>query len=136
MIPKSIGTIHPVSGTAGVWRLTVCFLAVSIPIETAYSWRLGLTDPYYLVKLVGWVLLAWGATRLRGARPEAGLSFIAAGWGWLAANFWRALADRFTRIAAGQTLRLGSLELWFAGSCLLVSLVGLAWSLSMTSRKH
>ena len=136
MIPKSIDKTQPTSGSAGAWRLTVCFLAVSFPVETAYSWRLGLADPYYLVKLVGWVLLAWGAIRLREARPKAGLGFLAAGWGWFAANFWRALADRVTRIAAGQTLRLGSLELWFAGTCLLVSLVGLAWSLSLTSRRE
>ena len=131
-----MATIQPVSGSAGAWRLTVCFLAVSIPVETAYSWRFGLADPYYFVKVVGWALLAWGATRLLGTRPQVGLSFLAAGWGWLAANFWRAVADRFARMAAGQTLRLGSLELWFAGSCLLVSLVGLAWSLSLTSRKE
>jgi hypothetical protein len=54
--------------------------------------------------------------------------------GWLAANFWRAVADRFSHTAAGQALRLGSIELWFAGSWLLVTLIGLVWSLALTSR--
>ena len=112
----------------------MCVLAVQVPVETVYSWRIGLTDPYYLVKLVGWLLLAWGASAVRGVRRDAGVAFLAAGWGWLAANYWRAVADRVTRLAAGETLRLGSVELWFAGGCLAASLVGLAWSLSLASR--
>jgi hypothetical protein len=126
-------TGHLPSTGADVRTFTVCVLAIMVPIETVYSWRLGLTDPYYLVKLVGWLLLAWGASSVRGARRHAGVAFLAAGWGWLAANYWRAVADRVTRMAAGETLRLGSIELWFAGGCLVVSLVGLAWSLSLTS---
>jgi hypothetical protein len=115
--------------------LTVCFLAISLPIETAYSWRLGLTEPYYLVKVIGYVLLASGVIYLRQARVHPGLTFLAAGWGWLSANFWRAVADRFSRMAAGQTLRLGSIELWFAGSCLLISVIGLVWCLTLTVRR-
>jgi len=122
--------VPPIAVGAGVWILPVCFLAISVPIETAYSWRSGLTDPYFLVKVVGWVLLGSGVNHLRKIRPVIGLAFLAAGWGWLAANFWRAVADRFSHIAAGQALRLGSIELWFAGSCLLVSMVGLGWSLT------
>src|SRR3954452_20746188 len=91
----------------GPWILGVCFLAVSVPIETTYSWRLGLTEPYYLIKCVGWALLAWGAYRFRGVAPPGAVAFLAAGWGWMGANFWRAVADRLARIEAGQTLRLG-----------------------------
>jgi hypothetical protein len=104
-------------------------------METAYSWHVGLSDPYYLVKLVGYVLLASGAIQLRRARLHTGLIYLAAGWGWLSANFWRAIADRISRLALGQPLRLGSIELWFAGSCLLISLIGLAWSLAVASRR-
>lgn len=114
--------------------LAQCFLAISVPIETWYSWRGGLTDPYYLVKLVGWVLLGSGALRLRRTDPQSGLVFLAAGWAWFGANFWRAVADRLTRIASGQTLRLGSVELLFAGGCLLISLVGLSWCFSLALR--
>jgi hypothetical protein len=129
-------TVRGVSAGPGLWIFTVCFLATSVSIETAYSWRTGLTDPYYLVKVVGWVLLASGAIQLRRSRVDAGLALLAAGYGWLAANFWRAVADRLSHIAAGQTLRLGSVELWFAGACLLVSLVGMAWSLALTFRNQ
>jgi hypothetical protein len=41
-----------------------------------------------------------------------------------------------SRLSAGQTLRLGSIELWFAGSCLLVSLIGLSWLLARTTRNE
>src|SRR5688572_23871433 len=99
--------------------LTVSFLAISISIETAYSWRDGLTDPFYLVKLAGWSLLAAGLVKLRGRSTGLGFALLAGGWGWLAANFWRAVADRLVRIGDGQSLRLGSVELWFAGGCLL-----------------
>ena len=118
-----------------MWILPVCFLAISVPIETAYSWRLGLTEPYYLVKVVGYALLVSGVIHLRKARVHPGLTLLAAGWAWMSANFWRAVADRFSRMAAGQTLRLGSIELWFAGSCLLISLIGLAWCLTLTLRR-
>jgi hypothetical protein len=114
--------------------LTGCFLATSVSIETVYSWPIGLADPYYLVKFVGWVLLAAGVTRFR-TRPDVGLVLLAGGWGWLAANFWRAVADRYARLEAGQSLPLGSIELWFAGSCLLVSVLGLMGCLILASRR-
>src|SRR6185436_9356986 len=120
------------ASSSRAWILGVCFLAVSVPVETTYSWRLGLTEPYYLVKCVGWALLALGVYRFHGVSPAQGVAFLAAGWGWLGANFWRAVADRLARIGAGQTLRLGSLGLWFASACLVVSLIGLVWSLALT----
>jgi hypothetical protein len=122
--------------SAGLSRLTVGFLAISIPVETVYSWRLGLADPYYLAKVVGWILQAAGVAQLRAARVSLALALLAAGWGWFGANFWRAVADRFARLSSGPVLRLGSLELWFAGSCLLISLIALAWSLVVTSRRQ
>src|SRR6185503_18631560 len=100
--------------------------------ETWYSWRGWLPGPYYWVKLCGWALLVNGVIQLRRCRPASGHAFLMAGWGWLAANFWRAIADRASRLATGQRLRLGSIELWFAGACLLVSLFGLSWLLVQT----
>jgi hypothetical protein len=117
-------------------RLTCAFLVLSVSIETTYSWRLGLADPYYLVKVCGWLLLAAGVVSLRVARTSLALAFLAAGWAWLGANFWRAVADRVTRMAAAQTLRLGSVEIWFAASCLVVCVIGLAWSLVLASRRN
>jgi hypothetical protein len=119
--------------TTGLTILTISFLVVSVSIETAYSWRHGLADPFYLVK-VGWALLAAGVLKRRDSNASLGLALLAGGWGWLAANFWRAVADRLVRIADGQALRLGSVELWFAGACLLVCLSGLAWSLILSAR--
>ena len=107
--------------------LAVCFLLVSVVVETAYSWR-SLGDAYFLAKVAGWILLSWGAMHIRAGDPR-GLTFLAAGWGWMAANFWRALADRLTDISAGQTLRLGSVEIIFAGSCFAVCLIGLILTL-------
>jgi hypothetical protein len=125
-----------VTGGSRHWILAGCFLAISVPVETWYSWRGGLTDPYYLVKVVGWILLGSGALRLGNTDPRSGLMLLAAGWAWFGANFWRAVADRFMRVAAGQTLRLGSLELWFAGGCLLTSLFGLTWCLALALRRN
>ena len=58
---------------------------------------------------------------------------MAEGWGWLAANFARATADRVQRVDAGGTLRWGSIELWFTTVCLVVALIGLAWALTLAS---
>lgn len=116
----------------GLAILTGCFLVVSVVVETVYSWG-SLGDAYFLVKVVGWILLALGATGIRARNPH-GLTYLAAGWGWMAANFWRAIADRVTDISAGQTLRLGSVEIIFAGSCLTVCLIGLILTLVKASR--
>ena len=113
--------------TRGLGVLAISFLVVSVSVETVYSWQT-LGDAYYLVKVVGWVLLAWGLAHIHAGR-HVGLTFLASGWAWLAANFWRAIADRFDDLAAGQSLRLGSLELYFAGACLTVCIGGLVWSL-------
>lgn len=118
----------------GVAVLVVCFLAVTVPIETVYSWHVGLSSPYYLVKLTGWVFLVFGAAKFRSTRRDVGLVLLAVGWAWLSANFCRAVADRVSRMAAGQTLRLGAIEVWFAGGCLLVSLIALCWCVVLASR--
>jgi hypothetical protein len=41
---------------AGLGIFAICFLVVSVPVETLYSWRNGITDPYYLVTVCGWAL--------------------------------------------------------------------------------
>jgi hypothetical protein len=113
--------------------LAIGFLVINVPIETAYAWRAGLVDPYYIIKVAAWALLVVGVWRVR-RRPNASLVFMAAGWGWLAANFARATADRVQRINARATLRWGSIELWFTTACLVVALIGLAWTLTLASR--
>src|SRR5688572_31120811 len=132
MQPTSVSIQRPFTPGRGIAILAGCFLPVSVVVETAYSWG-NLGDAYFLVKVAGWILLSWGAMHLRAGNPR-GLTFLAAGWGWMAANFWRAIADRLTDISAGQTLRLGSVEIIFAGSCLIVCLTGLILTLVKANR--
>lgn len=115
----------------GLAVLAVCFLVISVPVETVYSWRH--VDAYYWVKVAGWVLLGVGVARLRGSRT-AGTAFLIAGWAWMAANFWRAIADRLRVLGAGGALRLGTTEIAFAGACLGVCAVGLVWGLVHANR--
>ena len=118
--------------TRGLAILAISFLVISVSVETVYSWQ-SLGGAYYLVKVAGWALLAWGLARTR-AGDRVGLIFLASGWAWLAANFWRAVADRVHDLAAGESLRLGAVELIFAGSCLAVCIGGLTWSLAQANR--
>ena len=127
MQPTSASIQRPFTPGRGIAILAGCFLLVSVVVETAYSWG-SLGDAYFLVKVAGWILLSLGAIRIRAGNPH-GLTFLAAGWAWMAANFWRAIADRLTDISAGQTLRLGSVEIVFAGTCLIVCLAGLILTL-------
>jgi hypothetical protein len=53
----------------------------------------------------------------------------------MAANVWRAIADRVAEINRGQTLRLGSIEIIFAGSCLIVCLTGLILTFVKANRR-
>jgi hypothetical protein len=132
MQPASVIIQRTFSPGRGIAALAVCFLLVSVAVETTYS-RGNLGDAYFLVKVAGWILLAWGAMHVRAGNPR-GLTFLAAGWAWMAANFWRAIADRVADMSAGQTLRLGSIEIIFAGSCLIVCLTGLVLTLVKTKR--
>jgi hypothetical protein len=132
MPPTSASIQRPLSPGRGIAILAVCFLLVSVVVETTNSWG-NLGDAYFLVKVAGWILLSWGAMCVRGGNPR-GLIFLAAGWGWMASNFWRAIGDRLAAISAGQTLRLGSVEIIFAGSCLSVCLAGLILTLVKANR--
>lgn len=123
---------RPFTPGRGIAILAVYFLLVSVVVETTYSWG-NLGDAYFLVKVAGWILLSWGALHIRAGNSR-GLTFLAAGWGWMAANFWRAIADRVADINTGQTLRLGSIEIIFAGSCLIVCLTGLILTLVKANR--
>lgn len=134
MQPTSVSIQHPFTPGRGIAILAVCFLVVSIVVETTYSWS-RLADAYFLVKVAGWVLLFRGAMRIRAGHPD-GLTYLAAGWGWMAANFWRAIADRVADMSAGQTLRLGSIEIIFAGSCLAVCVTGLILTLVQAKRSR
>ena len=132
MQPASVSVQRPFTPGRGIAILAGCFLLVSVVVETVYSWG-SLGDAYFLVKVAGWILLSLGAMRTRAGKPH-GLTYLAAGWGWMAANFWRAIADRLADISAGQTLRLGSVEIIFAGSCLTVCLTGLILTLVKANR--
>ncbi|MGV3518754.1 hypothetical protein [Luteitalea sp.] len=132
MQPTSVSPQRPSRPGRGSAALAVCFLSVSVVVETAYSWR-NLGGAYFLVKVAGWILLWWGAMHVRAGNPR-GMTFLAAGWAWMASNFWRAIADRLADIGAGQTLRLGSVEIFFAGGCFAVCLAGLILTLVKANR--
>jgi len=110
----------------GLIAFTVALLVVYVPIETWYSFP-ELWDPFYLVDLIGMVLLTSGVVRLRRAWPRVGL--LVAGYAWTAANFWRALFGRVAELKEGGQLDYGLAELCFTGCILLAALIGLAWSL-------
>jgi len=85
---------------------TIGLLVIYVPIETWYSLP-ALWDPFYLVDLIGMVLLAWGAVRCRRDASSSSLAVLAAGYAWEGANFWRALFGRLQAIANGGELQLG-----------------------------
>ena len=134
MSAPSVIRSHSPTQPRGLAILAMSFLVVSVSVETVYSWQ-SLGDAYYLVKVFGWFLLAWGLARIHAGR-RVGLAFLASGWAWLAANFWRAIADRISDLGAGESLRWDSIELLFAGSCLAVCIGGLAWSLTQANRNQ
>jgi hypothetical protein len=99
--------------TALAW-FTCAFLAIYAPLETLVSWSYGLTSPYYLVDLVAMLVLAAGVVRSLRSRPRSSAALLTAGWGWAAANFWRATLDRFEATREGETLQFGPVELTLA----------------------
>ena len=118
---------------ASLVTFTVVFLAIYVPIETWYSLP-ALWHPFYLVDLIGMLLLAWGVARCRRHASPSGLAVLASGYAWEGANFWRALFGRLEEIAGGGELRLGWAELCFVVCGTLVALAGLLWSLLLATK--
>jgi hypothetical protein len=121
--------------TAGIHRMrrvetglawaTIVALLIYAPVETIYSWP-GLTDPFYVIDVIGMALMMSGVVRSLRARPGSGAAMLAVGWAWTASNFWRATFDRVEKVRAGHQLLLGSLEFKFVCGELIVSLIALA----------
>ena len=106
---------------------TIVVLAIYVPIETLYSLP-ALWDPFYLVDLIGMIVLGWGVVRCRREATPGNLAILAAGYAWEGANFWRALFGRIEEIAGGGQLDLGWAELCFCICMTLAAIVGAVWS--------
>jgi hypothetical protein len=113
---------------------TVTVLVIYVPIETWYS-APALWDPFYLVDLMGMVLLALGAAGV-GSQGRLRVGLLTAGYAWTAANFWRALFGRVADLRQGGQLDYGLAELCFTGCILVAALAGLAWSLVLLRRRE
>ena len=113
---------------------TFALLILYAPIETWYSlpqfW-----DPFYLVDVIGILLLAVGALRHRKTGSAASLGLLIAGYAWTAANFWRALFGRIAELMNGGVLDYGRLELCFTTCVLICAVVGLGWSLTVAQTR-
>jgi hypothetical protein len=116
----------------GLATFTLVVLVFYAPIETWGSWP-DLLSPYYLVDVVGMLILALGVYWSR-ARPRQARGFICAGWAWMAGAGWRATADRVEALAQGEELQFGAAELCFVVCSFLLALAGLAWSLVLITR--
>ena len=113
---------------------TFAFLIAYAPIETWYSLP-ELWDPFYLVDVIGIVLLILGIVRLRRGRAAAAVGMLTAGYAWTSANFWRALFDRVSEVAAGGVLDYGWAELCFTACITIAAIAGLVWSLVLNARQ-
>jgi hypothetical protein len=115
MTPRSVETF--------VARFTLGVLLVYAPLETWASWP-ALTNPFYLVDVVGFALLLWGALASLRARPNVAPGVLCAGYAWSAANGWRALALRIETLEQGGQVDVTLVWLLVIGE--IVALTGLA----------
>ena len=119
---------------ARLQTFTLTFLIAYAPIETWYSMP-ELWDPFYVVDLIGIVLLILGMVRLRRGLLSGSLGMLTAGYAWTGANFWRALFDRVSEVAAGGVLDYGWAELCFTACITIAAIAGLVWSLVLGARQ-
>lgn len=120
-------------GQTRLAAFTLALLIVYAPIETWYSLP-KLWDPFYVVDLIGIVLLLVGLVRLRRDPVSPHLPILIAGYAWTSANFWRAFFGRVLEIAGGGELDYGWAELCFTICVLIIALGGLVWSLALNTR--
>ena len=116
MTPRSVETF--------IARFTLALLLVYAPLETWASWPSGLTNPFYLVDVVGFALLLWGALASLRARPDVAPGVLCAGYAWSGANGWRALALRMETLQQGGEVDVALVWLLVIGE--VVTLTGLA----------
>lgn len=115
MTPRSVETF--------LARFTLAVLLAYVPLETWASWP-HLTNPFYLVDVVGFALLLWGALASLRARPDAAPGVLCAGYAWSGANGWRALALRIETLQQGGQVDVTLVWLIVLGE--IAALVGLA----------
>ena len=131
MTPRSLET--------ALARCALVVLPIAAPIETWLSWPDGLTDPDYLVDVVGIGLLLWGALASLRARPDAAPGVLCAGCAWAASSGWRALALHLDTLQHGGHVDVGLV--WLLGGAEIAALISLALLLllvveSQTPRKR
>ena len=115
MTPRGVET--------GIARFTLVLLLIYAPLKTWASWP-ALTNPFYLVDVVGFALLLWGAFASLRARPNVAPGVLCAGYAWSAANGWRALALRIETLEQGGQVDVTLVWLLVIGE--IVALTGLA----------
>jgi hypothetical protein len=119
----------------GLARSTLGGLIIYVPLETVASlpapW-----DPFYLVDLIGMVLLSTGTFQSLRARPATAPGLLCAGYAWTGANFWRAFWGRMEEVGQGGSLTYGSAELWVVGVGTAVVMGCLALSLLLVFRSR
>ena len=115
MTPRSVETV--------IARFTIGVLLIYAPLETWASWS-GLTNPFYLVDVVGFARLLWGTLASLRARPDVAPGVLCAGYAWSAANGWRALALRLETLQQGGQVDVGLV--WLIGLGEVAALIGLA----------
>ena len=115
MTPRGVETL--------IARFTLAVLLVYAPLETWASWP-ALSNPFYLVDVVGFALLLWGALASLRARPGVAPGVLCAGYAWSAANGWRALALRLEILQEGGHVDVGLV--WLIGLGEIAALLGLA----------
>lgn len=124
----------PTPRATALVTFTIVILVIYAPLETWYSLP-ALWDPFYLVDFIAMVLLGWGVILCRRHATGSGLAVLAAGYGWMGANSWRALFGRVEAVAQGEVLRLGWAEMCFVICGTIAALAGLAWSLTLATRR-
>jgi hypothetical protein len=117
----------------GLAHFTVCVLIVYIPLETWASLPT-LWSPFYLVDLIGMLLLSAGAFQSLQAPPARAAGLLCAGYAWTGANFWRAFWGRVAEVSKGGVLQFGAAELWVVGIGTAVVLACLALSVLLVIR--
>ena len=105
-------------------RFTLVLLCLYAPVETWVSLPAGLSNPFYLVDVVGFGLLLWGALASLRARPDVAPGVLCAGYAWSAANGWRALALRIQTLQQGGEVDVTLV--WLLVVSEVVALTGLA----------
>ncbi len=109
--------------------LTLTGVSVYLPFETWHSLTSGLSQPSYVITLLGMLLLVWGALVSLRSQPALAPGILGTGYAWTAAHTWLLTVNRVDALSREVETQGSVGMVWLTAAFTIAVTLGLAVSL-------